>query len=559
MEAPQLARERYRDTPFVCGYLGRDRAQLWADLLAAAPVKAVERSRGPFHAFAASRASGLERVRGQDAWTWGRYIRSRRRPRTWTEAAQDLALAGLWVEGRARSPTVTLHTDALGMQGIFVREIDGTTYFASRSEPLARLGDRLLHIDWDAWGAHLYLGGFAFGATGFREIRRLGFAEALVLSRSAVTSRREVPGWMTTDRRDGGVDEILDALLDEMPPAGSDEESALGLSGGWDSRLIAVLLHHRGARPPTCWTTHKDTGTVDDIEYAGQVAAALGWELSVLQQRGARYWRRHRESTLWRFEHEVVLHTWLAGVSARIRRLGVPVYDGLGGDGLTRLSAVPEHVLKAGDLHDQREAAWFVAGGHRRLFFDALRPSLVQRWHEETRQAYLADGAVFEGSTSELIIRGATMKTNRIIGLSPMRLLAPEVPVRLPFMAPRVVEVTLRIPPETKYDKQLYRDLLARLNAGVGSLPSTNDGPESIASSSPPGQFQPEVMASSAHRIVADELVLSAFRPAARDVLREGLGGPGTPVSTQAIQWGEVVASWRERFRDVLADDPPAC
>jgi hypothetical protein len=557
VQSPPGARERYRDSPFVCGYLGRDRASLWTSLVEAAPVGVRERTRGPAHAFAASRAPGLERVPGQTAWTWGRYVHSRRRPRRWRDAAHNLALAGLWVEGNPRSPRVTLHTDGLGLHSVFVREIEGTTYFASRSEPLARLGNGSLHIDWDAWGSHLLLGGFAFGATGFREIRRLGFAESLLLSRSSVSSRRDIPDWMMAERADGSVEDVLDALLEEMSGRDLDEPSALGLSGGWDSRMIAVLLDHLGARPPSVWATHKDMGRVDDIELGQQVAKALGWELSVVPQLGAGYWRRHREPTLWRFEHEVVLHTWLSALSARVRRQGVPVYDGLAGDVLARSSGVREDVLTAGESRDRREAAWAHLGGHRQMHANALRPALLRRWYEDARTSYLADGALFEGLPNELSLRLLTMKSNRIIGLSPMRLLAPEVPVRLPFLAPRVAGSLLRVPSEAKVDKQFYRALIGALNPVVAALPSTNDGQESVKSTVDPGQFRPKVMAALAERIVQDPLVLSAFRPPARELLRDGQGGHGTPISVQAMQWAEVVTSWRERFRDVLAEDPP--
>jgi hypothetical protein len=543
--------ERFTHTPFVCGYLGADAGGHWSSLLEAAPVPVKERSRGRFHAFAASKAPGLERVPGHRAWTWGRYLVTRRAPRDWRDAAHDLALAGFWVsDGEVR-----LHTDALGHHSLYARVLDGTTYFSSRTDPLVRLGDSLLHTDWVAWAEHLALGGMAHDHTPFEEVRRLDFAESRVVRQGRQVRSRDTAPWMHVDDLDGTAADVLEAALDEMPAPGSQEASALGLSGGWDSRFIGILLAHRGVAPPSAWTAHKDMGMDDDRAFAPAVAAALGMEHhDAGPDRG--YWPLHREPTLRRFEHEHALHTWLAPMSARVRRLGVPVWDGLHGDLLLRSVAVNTDLLWAGPRAAQREAQWIRLGGKRMdVATEAIRLDLRRRFHDEARASYLEGGRVFEGQASELVFRTATTKGARITGASPYRLLAPEAPVLAPFAAPAFFEAAVRVPPIAKFGTGWYVDLMSRLDPEVARLPSTNDQPEHVPLGRTPGQMRPRVLRAQAEAICADPVVLAMFHPRAQNLLREGRAMRDTGISMVAVQWGEALASWRARYRDRIADE----
>ena len=221
--------ERFRHTPYVCGFLGPDDRGHWAALQAAAPVPVKVRSVGRHHAFAASKATGLERIQGQQAWVWGRHLVTDRAPTTWKEAAHELNLAGFW----AGADEVRLHTNPLAHADLYVRELDGTTYFANRIEPLTRLGDALLHTDWVGWGEHLALGGMVHERTPFEEVRRLDFAESRVLRGGRQVRTRDTAPWMHVDDTTGTAADVVEAGLAQMPEPGSQTPSAIGLSGGW--------------------------------------------------------------------------------------------------------------------------------------------------------------------------------------------------------------------------------------------------------------------------------------------------------------------------------------
>lgn len=544
--------ERFTHTPFVCGYLGPDARGHWPALQAAAPVPVKVRSTGRFHAFAASKAPGLERVAGRQAWVWGRHLVSEKAPGSWREAAHELNLAGFWVD----HDEVRLHTNPLAHAEIYARVLDGTTYFANRVDPLVSLGSAPLHTDWVAWAEHLAIGGASHDHTMFEEVRRLDYSESRLVRGGRQLRSRDTAPWMHVDSIDGDTDAVLEAALDQMPEPGSQAPSALGLSGGWDSRFIAVLLARRGVAPPSAWTAHKDMGHVDDSVFAAAVAEALGLEHHDTGPDGPAYWLRHREPVLRRMEHECVLHTWLAPLSARVRRRGAPVWDGLHGDLLLRSAAVNAGLLWSGPRAAQREAQWVRLGGRRLdVSTGAIRMDLRRRFHEEARAAYFEAGRPFEGQATELVMRTVVTKGARITGASPSRLMAPEVRLLLPFAAPAFFEAAVRVSPVVKSGTSWYPDLIARLDPAVAALPSTNDQPEHIPLGRRPGQMSRRVVRSQTEKIAADPVVLAMFHPRAQSHLRAGRALRSTGVTMETIQWGEALASWRARYRDRLVDE----
>ena len=393
--------------------------------------------------------------------------------------------------------------------------------------------------------------------TPFEEIRRLDFAESRVVREGRQVRSRDTAPWMHVDDTGGSAEEVLEAALGQMPEPGAQEPSAIGLSGGWDSRFIAVLLDHRAVAPPTAWTANKDMGFLDDQVFARDVAATLGWELHEAGPNGPAYWMRRREGVLHRVEHEVVLHTWLEPMSARLRRLGVPVWDGLHGDNLLRSAAVEDDVLWAGPRTAQREMQWQWMGGRRLdVSTHALRQDLRRRFHDDARTAVLEGGSVFDGQASELVMRGITTKGARILAAAPRRLLGPETQVLLPFAAPAVVEAACRVSLVHKRG-DWYRELIARLNPAVAALPSTNDRAEHLPAPGTPGQLSRRVQRSQSAVICADPVVLAMFHPRAQDELRAGAGMRAEGLSMETLQWGEALASWRTRYRDRLVDEGP--
>jgi hypothetical protein len=173
-----------------------------------------------------------------------------------------------------------------------------------------------------------------------------------------------------------------------------------------------------------------------------------------------------------------------------------------------------------------------------------------------SRRNFFADNEVFDGLASEFTMRVAVTKSLRILGAAPTRLVAPEVPVWLPFTAPEVVAAGAAVPPVKKAQTGWYGRLIERLDPVVGSMPSSNDAgyPDPLGPR-PAAQMHPDVLAWCAERVVADDVVRSLFRPRAQNHLRAGAALGDTGISLHELQWAQTLASWRARYADRLVDE----
>lgn len=532
--------ESFRHYPFVCGYLGPAPERRWAELVAAAPAPVSVLTSGPAYALAASSAPGLQEVAG--GWCWGRYIAGRRRPRTSDEAAAELGLAGFW---RVRGST-RLHTDVFGLQDVFVRELDGALYFANRLAPLRGIGDGRLTTDWDSWGSSLAFGGFIGGSTPFRQIRRLLYGETVRYGRGGLARSRSFPSWLMDPGDRGSASDVAAALRSALPSRFSPTRAAITLSGGWDSRLLAMGMVAKHARRPRAWTVDPDNGFADDLQLAPPVAAALHLRHTIVRAK-ASAWVRHRPTTLARTEHLVWHHTWISPLAERVRKMSTPVLDGLCGDVLLRNLFVGDQLLAAGTDHARLRVHWNYLGASRLRGEQTLVPSLVADWTDSTFEHICAAGDQWAGHPLEFTLRALTGRSARVTAASPMRLFGPEVRLILPLVTPEFVRVALSVPFDSKRKSTFYRELLSTMDPVVGPMRSTNDHGPKLPSTTPRSQASRTSIEFMAASIRSDDIVAAMLHPRLRQRLREPvaigqLRGAPLPV----LQWASALVDWRQ-------------
>ncbi|WP_056896524.1 MULTISPECIES: asparagine synthase-related protein [unclassified Nocardioides] len=547
--APPDTNEVFRATPFVCGYVGPGDTALWARLRAAAPVELTAEASGPHHAVAASTAPLLDR--SASAWTWGRYVIDRRRPADWRDAAHELGLAGLW----ASADGARLHTDLSGLHDVFHRSIGGTTYFATRIAPLRDLAPGL-DTDWDGWGTSLAFGGFIGTATPFRQVHRLPYGGSITADATGIAHHHESPAWLGDEAPAAGIGEVAAAFRRAVPGPLTRTPHHVTLSGGWDSRLIALAMVRNRTRRPTAWTVDPDTGVGHDVEIARAVAQALRLEHRVVPS-GGHSWGRHRPNLLARVEHLTWMHTWLGPLASRVRHLSGPVVDGLGGDVLLRNLFTDAALLAAPSRDERLDLQLHALGGGRITARRPLAPALAQRWADAAREQMTATGDRWSGHPSEYVLRALAVRTSRVIAPSPMRLFAPEAAVLLPFMDPAVLRTALAVPVAAKTDHTFYRGLLAALHPRVGPMPSTNDGLPKTPER-PRSQTRRSAIAPMVEAVLADEVVLGLLSAAMIRRLRRGGRTLPDDVPLAALQWAAALADWRATNRAHLrVDDVP--
>ncbi len=171
-----------------------------------------------------------------------------------------------------------LHAGALGLIDLFTRRLGETSWFASRMEPLLSLDPGPLEVDWEAWASILAFDCPVGDMTPFRAVRRLQGARTLVMERATGRIRADAwsPPWqgLAEVAPDAGdAREVLDQLrtvVGRIAPV----PHSIALSGGYDSRLVAIVARDAGI-PMSAITTTKDDGR-NDPEVAAEVAALLG-------------------------------------------------------------------------------------------------------------------------------------------------------------------------------------------------------------------------------------------------------------------------------------------
>src|SRR5690606_10523985 len=117
------------------------------------------------------------------------------------------------------------------------------------------LDDSPVSTDWAAWANILSVTSPLGDQTPFQEIRRLpAFSGLRVTADGTLTTVTYEPAWFAVEPRDSAspadVIDVLRSVIDGP-------RAVVPLSGGWDSRLLAMLLAERGVRTEA-WTTSKD-------------------------------------------------------------------------------------------------------------------------------------------------------------------------------------------------------------------------------------------------------------------------------------------------------------
>ncbi|MFC4533918.1 asparagine synthase-related protein [Sphaerisporangium dianthi] len=476
-------------------------------------------------------------------------------PHSWQDAAERRMAAGLVVDRQG----AVLHTDALGLNELHVRPLGDALYFSARVDPLVRLDDAPLHMDWSAWANLLVMMTPLGDETPFREIRRLSPATAWRASsgagRPAVESFE--PAWLAAEpHKPPAPEDMVDLIAQRIPHRAG--PVAVGLSGGWDSRLLASLAARRAGAQVEAWTTSTDDGLDLDLSHAPAVAAALGVPHHTVVP-GPESWLEEHRLVWRRTQYQTLHHGWAMPYARAVHRLRGPLIDGCLGDGLLRRGGDRPRGFAAGAAgrEQARAAAWRSLSGHfpRHAEIwapgvgDALADLSLSAFHRVTRPA---DGHHAMPVLARLLTR------YRGIYSSPNWLLGPEAEVWLPFAGPDVVTAALSIPLAAREDHAYYRAMLGYGAPDVAALPSTNDpgdrpapGPRRTTSPAALAELAGSVAASDEARALLGPRLLAALSDADLLARQARWSGP-----LYVLQWASMLARWRGEYGSRVSWEP---
>jgi hypothetical protein len=457
--------------PFVCGVLGEASPGRLERLRQALPGLVTVHEAPDVLLLA---ATPLRPYRADsDVRAWGFGDRSPDPTLDWQAAAAEAEAPGL----ADLHDRVVLHPGALGYIDLYTRTLDDATWFASRVEPLLALDPAPLEVDWDAWASVFVLHYPVARATPFLAVRRLAAAEALVFERDNRRTRyqRWSPPWygLPEPGLDDGdpvaVAEVVRGVMRSLRGG----PFALALSGGFDSRLMAITARDAGL-PVTVWSTDKDDG-LDDRAITTELAAMLGYPLRIADP-GDRDYAANGDEVRRRTEGMIPLHTWMGPLGAALRDNGETVITDVGGG------------ILFGNSHLDTEAVEMAPGRDRlvTLFRAVSRPPIAGRTMSEpaaawamgvARDGWLKAVAHLDGDASELVLALMETRDSRGIANMPLCLFGPEVQVQLPLLRPEPLRAALSVGLRRKVGGTFYRELLLAADPRIGAVRTTNDPP----------------------------------------------------------------------------------
>lgn len=144
----------------------------------------------------------------------------------------------------------------------------------------------------------------------------------------------------------GYVERFRTAMGNSLPE--DQTRTVLPLSGGRDSRHIALELHRLGFSPGLVVSQrHFASRRDDDADIAAELCAALGWSIEIVSQSDDPVGGELRKNQI--FDCLTDEHAWLMPSAARINSMQpMAVFDGLAGDVLSKSLFVRESWLEFG-------------------------------------------------------------------------------------------------------------------------------------------------------------------------------------------------------------------
>lgn len=378
---------------------------------------------------------------------------------------------GIFAEWAWDGARLLARTDRYGFQPLFYYVREGEVGL-SPSVPKLLLEGAPTELDDDAFAVFLRLGFFLGEDTPFRAVRALPpgatlewrhgalrVAGELFLSRPAEIGR--------TAAIEGYVELFRRAVHRRLPP---DNEFAVPLSGGRDSRHILLELCAAGRPPKLCATVRHHPPRIDqDAEVAAQVAAAVGVPHVILEQRASRFEAELRKNLRTGFgsdegTHFLPLRDDLAGrVTA--------IWDGMGSDVLSaglfldaerlalfrsgRLAALADRLLNT----EARVEGLLVFEPARRF----SRERALARLEQELRRHVEAPNPV--GSFF------FWNRTRREIALMPAFMFAPEIVKLCPYLDHDLYDFLAALPAELLLDHSLHTEAIRAAYPAYADLP----------------------------------------------------------------------------------------
>lgn len=326
-----------------------------------------------------------------------------------------------------------------------------------------------LQPDWEAWATQLVFWSKMHEGTSTVGTSRLSWGTGLSLDRRTAQIARPARVFRpVVEDATVSPDVVAQALVAAAEKLPDTEPIDLPLSGGLDSRALALALSRAGRRFRT-WTISKDDGRTDEQTIAAAVAERLRVRHDVVEAHGRV--SDDLATTMRRTQYASTLHGWVLPLYAMLRERGGTIVDGLLGETLLRsLSSRPWVLDKPSEnqLAELRDSYTYRLPPHPLLTKNV--PDFARR---AAHAAFAATTAPLAGTPAELTLAAMIARGSYTVACAPLGLGQGPARVALPFLDPDLVDLALAVPERLKSDTTFYRRVIARLDPDVAELPST--------------------------------------------------------------------------------------
>ncbi|MDY0170855.1 MAG: asparagine synthase-related protein [Thermoguttaceae bacterium] len=259
--------------------------------------------------------------------------------------------------------------------------------------------------------------------------------------------------------RDAAIDGYIDLFAQSIRRCLPDGPCAVPLSGGRDSRHIALELTAAGHVPEYCVTVE---GSGEDLPVAAALAKAAELRHHTVETNAYGFPAECRKNILTGFG--TTEHRWMLAITDFLANKVQFIYDGLAGDVLSAGHFATREALglfRTNRLHEL--AALLLPNEDKTSLKRLLSSETYRRCNREVAIAELEyELGQYVDHPNPIATFSLANRTRRVAALSPLCLARQAGTVFCPYMDPDVVEFLLALPAETFLDHGFHTDAIHR-------------------------------------------------------------------------------------------------
>jgi len=335
-----------------------------------------------------------------------------------------------------------------------------------------------LDLDDAALAVFLRLGFFLGEDTPFRSIRALPPGATIEWSVGRLQLAGGMPAWrMQPLSRDAAIDGFVDLFRTAMARrARPDEEVAVPLSGGRDSRHILLELCRAGRRPKFSVTLRHYPPTPDeDARIAGLVARRAGVPHVILPQVESRIDAEIRKNRITNFCADE--HAWMLALGEYLPGRASHSYDGIGGDVLSAGLFLTAARLQRFDTGQFEVLAGELLRANEARTGELIAPEWAERLgHESAVRRLTAELARHAEAPNPVGSFFFWNRTRREIALASYRILNGGTEVLSPYLDHDLFDFLASLPASLMLDRQFHSETIRRAYPEYADIPFEDRG-----------------------------------------------------------------------------------